>query len=204
MPSASVELKDVFDLSAVTADRLAAVEDAKSLRTLRDELSKRAPGVPWHAARAAIRGTMGDLLDGTVPELAAATWAKYHSLRKYADSKKYAPTERILVPLVTHTIRSVHKPRVEMLLGDEPVGGVEFEIELEFTVEGALLTIRGGRIVEMRVGSCRGKGTLSCAGIVIEERETQPWLLPGVIPLGEGIPLAPSDSGAAGGRGDER
>ncbi len=139
----------------------------------------------------------GELLNISLPEVAGAAWNKYQVLRKYADPKQYPPGETIVAPLVTHIITSIHKPYVEMLVGDKPVGRVDFEINLELTLEGVLLSIRGGKIVEMRIGSCQGKGRVSCEGVVIAKREKKPWLLPGAISLKEGIPVGPAMPGAS-------
>lgn len=194
MSSAGIALKDFFDLSAAIPDRLAAPEYSKGIASLKDMLSRRVPAVTWPVAREEIFKKTGDLLDTTVPEIAAAAWGKYQILRRYSDTKKYPPGETVVVPLATHTIRSVHQPYVEILVGDEPVGKVHFAIDLEVTLEGVLLSIRGGKIVEMRVGSCQAKGSVSCEGAVVAERETKSWLLPGTISLGDGISIVPAES----------
>lgn len=193
MPSLGIALKDFFDLSAPAPARLAAPEYTKEIASLKNTLAKRAPLVTWPVALEEILKKTEDLLDITVLEIAGAAWGKYQVLRRYADTKNYPPDETAVVPLATHTIRSIHQPYVEILVGDQPVGKVHFEIDLEVTLEGVLLSIRGGKIVEMRVGSCQAKGSVSCEGAVVAEEETKSWLLPGTIPLGDGISIAPSE-----------
>lgn len=195
IPSVTITLKNFSDVSDLAPQRLAALESNAKITSLRDTLSRRAPGVAWSAALGEIAKKTDDLMLVNVPEVAAAAWNKYQVLRKYADPQKYSPGETIMVPLATHTIRSVHKPYVEILAGDEPVGRVDFEIDLELALEGVLLSIRGGKIVEMRIGSCQGKGSASCEGIVLAKRETKSFLLPGSIPLREGIPINPAVPG---------
>jgi hypothetical protein len=194
-PSVTITLKDFFDVSDLTPQHLAALESNAKLTSLRDVLSRRAPDVTWPAALGEITRKTDDLLQVNIPEVAAAAWNKYQVLRKYSDPEKYSSCETIMVPLATHTIRSVHKPYVEILAGDEPVGRVDFEIDLELVLEGVLLSIRGGKIVEMRIGSCQGKGSASCEGIVLAKRETKSFLLPGSIALKDGIPIAPAQRG---------
>ncbi len=189
MPDVSFTLKDLFDLSDIAPQRLAALASSERIAPLKNVLSGRVPQVTWPVALEEIMKKANDLLDISVPELAGAAWNKYQVLRKYTDTKKYPPDETIVAPLATHTIRSEHKPYVEILVGDKPVGRVHFAVDLELTLEGVVLSIRGGKIVGMRLGSCQGKGQLSCEGAVIAEKETRSLPLSGVIPLGEGIPI---------------
>ena len=46
-----------------------------------------------------------------------------------------------------------------------------------------------GKIKEVITGTCKGKGTLKCEDLVILEKkiESIPW--PGLITLGEGVPI---------------
>jgi hypothetical protein len=194
-PSVSITLKNFFDGFDVAPERLAALESNAELDALRGVIAKKAPDVTWPAALEEITRKTDDLLQVNIPEVAAAAWTKYQVLRKYSDPGKYSSGETFMVPLATHTIRSVHKPYVEILVGNEPVGKVDFEIDLELVLEGVLLSIRGGKIVAMRIGSCQGKGSASCEGIVFAHRETKPFLLPGSILLKDGIPIAPAAHG---------
>ena len=195
--SVGLSLRDFFDWSELTPERLLPLESMKKIASLREVLTRSVPNATWPVALKEVMAKMGELLNISLPEIAGAAWNKYQVLRKYADPKRYRPDETIVAPLVTHTITSVHKPYVEVLVGDKPVGRVDFEINLELTLEGVLLSIRGSKVVEVRIGSCQGKGSVSCEGVVITKREKKLWLLPGVISLKEGIPIGPAPRGAS-------
>jgi hypothetical protein len=195
MPSVSVSLKDFFDASALASQWPAALASNENIASLMQNVSGKAPDVAWPAALGEITRTITDLLDISLPELAAAAWGKYGVLRKYADREKYPPSESIVVPLVTHTISSVSKPYVEVLVADEPVGRVNFEVTLDLTLEGVLLTIRDGKIIAVRIGACHGKGTIRCEGVVVAQRETKSFVVPASIALDPGIPIVRANAG---------
>ena len=56
-------------------------------------------------------------------------------------------------------------------------------------LEGIILKIQEGKIKEITTGTCKGKGTVECENILILERKTRPFCLPGSVSLGEGIPI---------------
>jgi len=189
MSDRTVTLRGFFDDTPVTAHQLEALGSRETLTSLRAVLAKRAPDVTWSAAFAEVMKQTDDLLDVAIPELVVAAWIKARMLHRYADAQRSAPNETAVVPLVTHTVRSVHAPYVELLVGDAPVGRVDFEIDVEVTLEGARVSIRGGRVVEARIGSCQGRGSVSCEGKVIAERAAKPFLLPDVMPLREPVSI---------------
>jgi hypothetical protein len=117
-------------------------------------------------------------------------WNKYRELLKYTDKEKYPPDVSVLVPLAEHTIKSEHKPYIEILINDKSVGKIDFNINISLTLKGIILKIRDGKIKEIQTGSCKGKGTIKCEDLVILEKETESFSLPGSINLGEGIPIA--------------
>lgn len=190
MSPTSVTLRGFFASSDVAQDRL---ESSPEVAALRSALSLRGPKGAWPGVRGGIIGSIDELMDIPFAEIAAGAWDKYQVLRKYADPKKYAPDEVIEIPLATHTIRSEHKPYLEILVDDKVMGKVDFDIALALTLEGAVVSIRDGKIREIRVGSCEGSGSVKCENIAIAERKTRTFQLPGSIPLGDGISVAPRD-----------
>jgi hypothetical protein len=94
------------------------------------------------------------------------------------------------VPLSEHTVKSEHNPHVEILVNDEPVGKIAFQIALTFTVRGAILIVQDGKIRGFKTGEIRGKGTLKCEGLLLLEQDFRAIPLPGSVDLGDGIPIA--------------
>lgn len=191
MSENSVTFRRLFGDVMPTAKQLEALESTTAIKSLRDSISIRAPRGAWPAVVAAVMNATDDLLSVNVAEVLVAAWTAQGIVRQYADPNNHPPNETLVVPLVTHTIESVHKPYVELLIGDQSLGRVDFEIDLEVTLEGALLTIRDGKIVEVRVGSCEGKGRIDCEGVTIAQTNLKPILLPDVISVKDDAPQEP-------------
>ncbi|MCK5600739.1 hypothetical protein KAR91_02650, partial [Candidatus Pacearchaeota archaeon] len=127
------------------------------------------------------------LLDIKLADIMISAWRQKGILDKYADSKKYSPDEAVVVPLVEHAIKSVHKPSIEVLVNEKPVGKINFNISLAVTLKGMTLKIKGGKITEILTGSCVGKGTLKCENVLLLEKKTESFTLPESIVLSDSV-----------------
>jgi hypothetical protein len=145
--------------------------------------------VVWPVACGFILKEFMEILNMKVSDVMIAAWNQYKALVQYTDEKKYPPGESYLVPLAKHTIESIHKPFLEILVNHHPVGKINFEIIISLAVEGIVLKIQDGKIMEVRTGSCKGGGSIKCEDKLILKKETGPFSLPGLISLGEGIPI---------------
>ena len=158
---------------------------------LREKISATMGKNGWAAASEEIYKKATDLLDISVVDVLLGAWSKYQALKKYLDKEKYPSTQSILVPLAEHTVKSEHSPHVEILVNDEPIGRIAFQIALTFTVRGAILIVQDGKIRGFKTGEIKGKGTLKCEGLLLLEQDFRPIPLPGSIDLGDGIPISP-------------
>ncbi len=174
----------------LSSKRLSALESALKVVSLRGTILRDAKAVGWPATWSEIVEKMKDLLDIGIPEIMVSAWNKYRILVKYLDREKYPPGETFLVPLAEHTIRSIHHPFIEILINDQSVGKIQFDLDLSFDLKGATLKIQDGKIKEILVGSCKAKGVIKFEDVVILERETDSIDLPGRISLGEGLPIS--------------
>ena len=116
-------------------------------------------------------------------------WNKSRELRKYRDEAAYPPDEVVVVALSKHKLESQHKPHLELVVADRPVGRVSFQIDLALAIDGAQLTIQGGRIKRIATGKTSGTGTIRCEGVIVGQKEAKLGTLPGTIDLGSGIPI---------------
>jgi hypothetical protein len=157
---------------------------------LKEKVSKGIKEIRWPVTFNEIIKKVEDLLNISLSDIMVTAWNKYRMLLKYTDKKKYSSNETFLVPLAEHTIKSEHKPYIEILINDKSVGKIDFNINISFTLKGIILKIRDGKIKEIQTGSCKGKGTIKCEDLVILEKETESFSLQGSINLGEGIPIA--------------
>ena len=136
---------------------------------------------------ASFRSSFDDGLKGvlstSIADIVAGGWVHYRELRKARGKKKHPPEEVVLVPVGKHSISSSHRPRLELTVNGAPLpkGAIEFEVEFRLDVIGATLTVQGGAIREIRVGSCTGSGTLKYHNAVLAENKSRALRLPGVI-----------------------
>jgi hypothetical protein len=193
MNVAPLTLTQFFPLQndELRSDRLSTLESSGQVSAVKEAAEKQAKGVGWSVIQDQIFEKLKDLLDVGIPDILVSAWNRYRILLKYLDREKYPPNESFLVPLAEHCITSEHHPFVEILVNDQPVGKIGFDIKVALTLEGIILKIQDGKIKEIFTGTCKGKGTISCDNIVILEEKTESVPLPGSIDLGQGIPIVP-------------
>jgi hypothetical protein len=193
MTNPDLTLKHFFAYDGEDLPRvwLSEAESGAALSHLREKVLREAHGIQWPAAFSEILKRVENLLDPDIPGIMATAWNKYRLLRKYLDRDKYPPDKTVMVSLAAHTVKSEHRPAIEIMINDQLVGKVDFLVTVSLAFEGLTLKIRGGRILEIQTGSCIGKGAISCENCMLVERETAPFPLPGVVKLGDGVPIAP-------------
>lgn len=189
MNNTQITLNNFFPLKELSQDQLSKIESGRGISTLKEKISRDVTGIKWPVALNEITRKVEDLLDISVIDIFLTAWNKYRILLKYTDKKKYSSNETFFIPLAEHTIKSEHKPYIEILINDKSVGKIDFNINISLTLKGIILKIRDGRIQEIQTGSCKGKGTIKCEDFVIMEKETESISLPGSINLGEGVPI---------------
>jgi hypothetical protein len=170
------------------ANPTGALERAGALAAINDRASQ-IPGLPWSAVARAVGAKLDEVLDVNLAGIALSVWKKYQRLQEYRDPVRHPPEETALVPLAEHTIESVHRPHVDVLVNEAPVGRLDFEIRLALKLEGVVLKVRGGKIREIGAGRGRGQGHLKCAGVTLVERQTGNFELPLAIDLGDGLDI---------------
>lgn len=188
MDSSEITLHQFF---ALKEDALSTIESSKGMEALKEKIQKESTAIKWPVALNEITKKVGDLLNISVIDIILKAWNKYRELLKYTDKEKYPPDMSVLVPLAEHTIKSEHKPYLEILINEKPAGKIDFNINISLTLKGMILKIQDGKIKEIKTGSCKGKGNVKLEDFVIMERETDSISLPGSINLGEGVAIAP-------------
>ena len=146
-------------------------------------------GAAWKMVQGNMDQHLARLLDIDVVRLLVDGWNKARELRKYRDESAYPPDEVIVVALSKHKLESQHKPHLELVVADRPVGRLHFQIDLALNIDGAQLTIQGGRIMRIATGKTSGTGTFRCEGVIVGQKEAKLGALPGKIDLGAGVPI---------------
>jgi hypothetical protein len=155
---------------------------------MQEQMQEKA-GAAWKMAQGNLNQHLARMLDIDVIGLLVDGWNKSRELRKYRDEAAYPPDEVVVVALSKHKLESQHKPHLELVVADRPVGRVSFQIDLALAIDGAQLTIQGGRIKRIATGKTSGTGTIRCEGVIVGQKEQKLGTLPGTIDLGSGIPI---------------
>jgi len=146
----------------------------------------------------AVTASLGAFLDIPFSTLIVGAWVRTRLLEQYCERSMRAPEETFVVSLAQHVVRSKYAPSIELLVNEKAIDSLQFGIEVTLALEGLVLRIRNGRIMELRSGKCEASGTITCAGHPMAERKSRAVALPGVVSLGQGIEIgAPAQDTAA-------
>lgn len=130
-------------------------------------------------------------LSTPLSEIAITAWNDRSEIRKYADPVAYPSSEGHAVVLCEHTIRETVKPKVVVRYAGITVATLIFTGVAKLVFHGAVLTIRGGRIMQIQLGDITAEGELSVDGANLKTMSSKPWKLPGILALGAGVPIPP-------------
>ena len=134
---------------------------------------------------------------GVAEKILAPAWQRLELLQEYRDPKAHPPGETALVPLVEHSVRSVHKPHIDLLVKEVEIGQLALVVDLSIQLDGILLRIKDGRIWGAESGSARGRGSLTCSfadkSIYTLERKSRPFKVDTGIGFENGIAIPPVD-----------
>ncbi len=170
-------------------DHLQAVEAEAGLAAVRTALSAQAAAIPWEAARAEIDRVVRSALDVKLDDVLVSAWVRSALLVRYLDSSKYAPDQAILAHLSEHTIKTTLKPSIDVYVGDVLVKAVPLEAQLSLALKGFVLTIKGGRVLQIATGTCKATGKVTLAGVPLAEKTLESFSFPGVIHFPDGRPI---------------
>ena len=190
-------LNQYFPLDSISPDRIEKLFKHQQFTSMKNKVSKGIKSFASSKAMLEMIKTYGDeLLNIDIRSILLGAWCKYQGISELAGNGNSKPDETILVPLKKHTINSKHEPALEFTLNDISLGEIKFLLELELTLKGVILYIKNQKITKFSLGSCEGKGSLSCFNFPLLEKESKPWNLSGTIDLGNGISILKQDGNA--------
>ena len=183
--SDTLTLGDVL-LSGVNAlsDRLGAGLDAGAeSKEIKDAIASAAPGLPLGAVVDGVARAVRELLDVPVSDVLVGAWERARDLRAAIQKTRESADATELVPLLSHTITSEHRPYVEIVKGEVAIARLVFPVKLEFRLEGVVLRVRQGRISDILAGTVKVKATMKFGDFVVFEKALTPISIPGALAL---------------------
>jgi hypothetical protein len=186
---ALVTLDQIFSSKkAMSSKKMKNTEISKSVTKLKETLAKEVK-IFWPAACAIMLKKILGTINIKLADFLVNAWNKYREIEQYTDPKKYPPDKTYMVPLAEHVVKSVFTPKLGICVNNQQVTELSFTIEVSLTLGGVILEIKGGKIMKLHTGSCKGAGNIYCEGMMIISQKTSPFTLPDEISLGNGIPI---------------
>lgn len=196
-------LKDIFPIAPPAAPQSTLPESARETAApdlpLDDAVAVKLKdaAIAPAALASAVQDSLGTFLDIRFSTVIAGAWAKAASLRQYRDKSLAEPDETFLLSMAKHSIQSKYKPSIEMLVNGTALDSLPFEIVVQLALEGLVLTIKNGRITELRLGKCQASGKIGCRGYPLFEQKSRSFAAPGALTLGQGVPIGVTPAGTA-------
>jgi hypothetical protein len=132
-------------------------------------------------------------LDIDLIDVAIGGWRAHGRLVAAARRTLAMPGSEEVVDLVSHRIRSVHRPYVSVLLDGAQVARLDLEATVILDVKALVGVVRAGRLVELRGGQSEVTALLAAEGVQLAHRR-QPIDLQVALPLRTGVQLATGDT----------
>ena len=137
----------------------------------------------------AVAARIAELLRLDLGVIVVGGWKKAAELRGYTDRSKYGPDETVFVEITRHTVESTHKPRLDILVDGVKIDTLPFKLKLTITLDGALLTIRDGKILAVSPGACKASVEIKIEGYTILTRDSASIKAPGTWTFREPIEI---------------
>ena len=99
------------------------------------------------------------------------------------------PGVRELVEIGSHTVTSVHRPTLDLMLNGTRLGRVAIDLTIEFAVAPLIAAVQGGRLVSVHPSRVKVDAQLACAGQQVAHKQAE-LQLPGTLPVGPSHPGA--------------
>ena len=163
------------------SDRLGAgLAHAPEASQIKAALAKAAPGLPLGALLDGIGHAVQDALDAPVTDILVGAWERARDLRAALETTRRSPDATAVVPLLSHSISSTHRPYVDVMAEGVPLAHLVFPVKVEFRLEGMVVRVRRGRVAEILAGTVKVKGTVKFGDFVLVEKAMAPIAIPGV------------------------
>jgi hypothetical protein len=146
--------------------------------------------IPWVELQDTLAEQVVQLLGSKFGDLCLSGWKKCRELQEYADLEKHPAGELHKVPLVEHQIDVEQHPALELVSGGAVLFRLDLGIHACLTVKGCTLSIDGGMIKSVLLGSCQVDARVESKGYPLLEAKSEPLEL-GEIPLEPGMAIHP-------------
>ncbi len=117
-----------------------------------------------------VAGALARLLDVPVGNVAIRGWHQHRKIEQARQQTKDNATDRAVVRLGDHKIKSKQRPVIEATVGNHTMPVLNLELEVEIDVSAVDLVIEQGEVCEVHHGSAVAKAKLSASKVTLAER----------------------------------
>lgn len=194
MNGKQISLSQFFGLNDISDRQVASLANGEMFQQLKQNMAEASQGVTlperlYHDLFQVMLDKLAELLEIDILRgVLIPAWKTHPDLQEYGDPDKHPPDETAIVPLVEHSVATNHAPTLEPSLAGRSLGEMEFGVEGEFLVKGAILEVRDAKIVKVRLSGIEGTGTLGLAGVSFLQKDGNVDLV-GSFDLQEGVPI---------------
>jgi hypothetical protein len=153
--------------------------DAGSLIAAANEAASGLPRAALPGLAKAMDGALEGLFTPRLDDILARSWGKLQAVSDALKATATDPAALAVVPLLDHAITSKHTPKIDLVVAEQALCTLAFDITLGLQLKGVLLQVKGGRIAGLTAGACEGQGTLALAGKTLISKKTPAFALPG-------------------------
>ena len=180
MADSVVTVRSVFDLPQPGSPE----ESSPRWQSLRQWMNEELPDKN-SSAMEDVGARIGELLEIPVSDIFVASWKETDAIKNLLAESRTAPEAVTNVELADHSIKSLHRPHIEVRQKKGASKKIEFTLRLLFKLQGFSLRIQNGLIREIRTGPCEMQGTLVYQGLTVAEQKNAPVSLAAVIASGD-------------------
>lgn len=127
----------------------------------------------------AMKGALDDILSVDLGDVMGASWGKLKVVREAMAATLASPGTTVIAPLLEHTIKSSHEPKIELYIGAARLADLAFQIGLNLKLKDVSLAVSGGRITGVHAGILTGEGALALGGVPLVKTTGKEFRLPG-------------------------
>jgi len=143
------------------------------LEKIREALRESKPSLAVLITAESILDSLASLLNIPLWDVLKQAWTEGKLFERYWDPQKYDPKALIEIVLNDHEISSSYEPCIDVVLNDNRIGAIDFQLTLVLALSKVTLKVRNGLVEEVHAGEIKGLASLACEGFPLFEKEAE-------------------------------
>jgi hypothetical protein len=151
----------------------------------------------------AVVSALASVLNIDAAKALRAGWNMHYKVKDAITLTAVTPGLEKVVTICEHRICSTYHPTVKVFVDEVEVHTYAFDLNVTFTIEGVAVTLKEGRVTNVRSGRCQVDATLKSLGLTLKEWTFE--LVSGLeLTTDDAAPGAPQQAGGHHSSGDDQ